>query len=123
LPLLLLAPKTLTFIKQTGFTRIKSPVWGIPSNGWDEENRPRNQQGNLVMNDDALTMTQEGLVGEIYDIAAKWRSNPHLRSYFHEIARYDNVRAALKLRFALDMVIKDEHHFTDYRAALAISSG
>jgi hypothetical protein len=71
------------------------------------------------MSDDVLAMSQQDLVREIDNIAAKWRSNPHLRSYYDEIARYDNVRAALKLRFALDMVIKDEHHPTDYRAALA----
>lgn len=71
------------------------------------------------MNDDALTMTRESLVGEIYDIAAKWRLNPRLSCDSAEVARYHNVKDALQIRFALNIVIRDEQHANDYRAALA----
>jgi hypothetical protein len=72
-----------------------------------------------VINDDALNRTQEGLVGEIYDIAAKWRSNPQLSGDSAEVARYHKVRDALEIRFALNIVIRGEQHANDYRAALA----
>jgi hypothetical protein len=71
------------------------------------------------MNADALTMTREGLVGEIYDIAAKWRLNPRLSGDSAEIARYNNVRAALKIRFTLNIAIRGEQDANDYRATLA----
>jgi hypothetical protein len=71
------------------------------------------------MNDDTLTISQQELVRGIDNIAAKWRSNPKLSSFPDEIARYHNLRAALKLRFGLDLVIKGEQHATDYRATLA----
>jgi hypothetical protein len=71
------------------------------------------------MNADALTMTREGLVGEIYDIAAKWRLNPRLIGDSAEIARYNALRAALKIRFTLNIVIRGEQHANDHRAGLA----
>jgi hypothetical protein len=73
------------------------------------------------MSVDALTISQQELVRKIDNIAAKWRSYPKLSSYPGEIARYHNLRAALKLRFGQDLVIKGEQHATDYRATLADS--
>jgi hypothetical protein len=71
---------------------------------------------------DASTMTEQELVGKIYDIAAEWRKDPHLSTDSAEIAKYHHVRVSLKTRFGLDLAIKGEKHATDYRAALACSS-
>jgi hypothetical protein len=75
----------------------------------------------MLMSNDVLTVTQEDLVGEIYDIAAKWRDDPALTSFQAEVRRYHAVKDALKVRFGLEMAIKADSPSNNYRAGLAIS--
>jgi hypothetical protein len=85
----------------------------------ERENAAKKASKGAAMSVDALTISQQELVREIDNIAARWRSSPTLSGYPNEIARYHNLRASLKLRFGLDLVIKGEQHATDYRATLA----